>query len=390
MFEVQVTIVGGGILGCAVADAVSARGFSVVLLEQEAGLARGTTSRNSEVSHGGMYYPAGSLKAVHCVRGRRLLQQFCAQAKVGYRECGKLIVAAEPSQQPELERLHDLGLANGVEDLRLLDGGEVASLEPQVRGHAGLLSPRTAILDAEGATRAYARRAEENGAQILVGARATALRVSAGLWEVGVSPGDRGLREGWRHASRCVVNAAGLWADRVAALAGIEAQDRGWSLHLSKGNYFRIDSRHDGRVQRLIYPVPPADGSSLGVHLCLDLAGRMKLGPDVQVPPADPRAAVIGCGLNANLDYSVDPGRRDAFHAGVRPYLPWLEPQDLTPDTSGLRPKLAMAGFRDFVVSREEGALAGLINLVGIDSPGLTSAPSLALAVTDLVAEVLR
>lgn len=389
MFEVQVTIIGGGILGCAVAEAVTSQGLSTVLLEQESGLARGTTARNSEVSHGGMYYPTGSLKAKHCVRGRRLLREFCTAAKVGYRECGKLIVATAADQDGELQRLLTLGEANGVEDLRLVGGRELSDMEPHVVAHGGLFSPRTAILDAEGAARAYAHKAEEQGAQIMVGARATSLQPGGGGWEVGVTPGDRGLREGWRHRSRCVINAAGLWSDRVAALAGIDAAERGWTLHLSKGNYFAVDPRHAGRVNRLIYPVPPADGSSLGVHVCLDLGGRLKLGPDVEILPADPRAAVIGCGLNANLDYRVDPGRREAFHAGARAFLPWLEPGDLSADMCGIRPKLAPAGFRDFVVRCEEGQWLGLINLVGIDSPGLTCAPSLAAEVAALARDVV-
>ncbi len=387
MFDLDVTVIGGGIVGCAVAAEISGMGLSTVLLEMDSGLARATTSRNSEVSHGGMYYPTGSLKASYCVAGRRLLKEFCTTAKVGYREYGKVIVAVVDREIPELERLLALGQANGVEDLRLIDTAEMKAMEPDVAAVAGLYSPRTAVLDAEGATRAYAHLATERGAQVMTGCRVTGLGRSRGGWEVSISPiGDK-RREGWHHTSRIVINAAGLWADRVAALAGIDIDARGWRQHLTKGNYFALGNRHDGRVNRLIYPVPPASGSSLGVHVCLDLAGQMKLGPDLERMSNDPRDACATAG-DINLDYRVDPGRQTSFYEDAKRFLPWLEPDDLAPAMCGLRPKLAVTGFGDFVINREEDDFAGLINLVGIESPGLTAAPAIAVAVGALVREM--
>ncbi len=387
MFDLDVTVVGGGIVGCAVAMEVSQLGLSTVLLEMESGLARGTTSRNSEVSHGGMYYPTGSLKASYCVAGRRLLKEFCGQAGVGYLECGKVIVAVDDAEIPELERLLALGQANGVEDLRLIDAAELAALEPDVRAKAGLLSPRTAIFDAEGAARAYARMATERGTQVLSGSRVTGLERFQDGWDVTITPtGDR-RREGWRHTSRIVINAAGLWADRVAALAGIDIEGRGWIQHLTKGNYFAVNNAHDGRIKSLIYPVPPAAGTSLGVHVCLDLAGQMKLGPDLETMEDDPRDANMSLS-DFDLDYRVDPGRQASFYEDAKRFLPWLEFEDLTPAMCGLRPKLAMTGFGDFVIQRETDDFGGLINLVGIESPGLTSAPAIAVAVANLVREM--
>ena len=374
MADVDLTVVGGGVAGCAVADAAARAGRTVVLLEKEPALARGTTSRNSEVAHGGMYYPTGSLKARFCVEGRRLLQRFSVEAGLGWRACGKLIVAVTADELPELERLHDLGLANGVEDYVRLDAADARRLEPEVAAAAALHSPHTAVCDAEGLTRALARRAAEHGAQVLTGAPVTGLDAGPGGWTVAVGGGGR--REGWSHTSAAVVNAAGLWADRVAALAGVDVEARGWRQVLVKGNYFTVDPRHRGRVGRLVYPVPPTDGSTLGTHLCLGLDDRLRLGPDFEGPlPADRDPDAIS--------YAVDPGRAAAFHAGAVRYLPWLEPADLAPDMSGVRPKLAAEGFRDFVVRREEGDLAGLVNLVGIDSPGLTSALALARHVVD-------
>jgi L-2-hydroxyglutarate oxidase LhgO len=306
---------------------------------------------------------------------------------VGYLECGKVIVAVEEAEIPELERLLALGQANGVEDLLLIDAAELARLEPEVRAVAGLYSPRTGILDAEGAARAYAHLAAQRGAQVLTGCRVTGLEKRAGGWEVVITPTGDQRRDGWRHASRIVVNAAGLWADRLAAMAGIDIAARGWTQHLTKGNYFAVGNRHDGRVKRLIYPVPPAAGLTLGVHVCLDLAGQMKLGPDLEVLAADPRDACAGPG-DFSLDYRVDPGRLASFYEDAHRFLPWLEPDDLAPAMSGLRPKLDVRGFGDFVINREEDDFQGLINLVGIESPGLTSAPAIALAVADLVREM--
>ncbi len=379
MPDVAVTVVGGGIVGCAVAARTAAAGLATVLVERGPQLGGGITSRNSGVAHGGMHYPTGSLKARFCVDGRRLLKTFCEHHRVGYRECGKLIVAVEQAEVGELERLFAIGEDNGVEDLRLLDAADVASLAPSIRAVAALWSPRTAIVDAEGAARAYGRAARNADAQIMTGAECVRLDRETDGWRVDVEPPAGSGRERWTHTSRWVVNAAGLYSDRVAALTGLDVDELGWRLRWTKGNYFTVSPRHDGCVERLVYPVPPQDGSSLGVHLCLDLAGRLRLGPDVE--PLPPRAGE---------DYTVDPGRRDAFFAGASRFLPFLAPDDLTPDMSGLRPRRTVwwrDGFADFVVRRETGDQAGLINLVGIESPGLTAAPAIARQVAEWISK---
>ncbi len=379
MAEIAVTVIGGGIVGCGIAAECAARGYETVLLEMESGLARGTTSRNSEVSHGGMYYPTGSLKARFCVEGRRLLKDFCLEAGVSYKECGKLIVAVQDDEVPELERLHALGQANGVEDLVFKENKSLAELCPAVTAVAALYSPRTGILDAEGATRALARKATDAGAQIFTGARVTSLEPLSGLWQVGVTGSKIGRPiDDWVHSSRVVVNAAGLHADSVAALAGIDVAQRSWELVFRKGNYFAIDPVHWGRVNHLIYPVPPVDGSSLGIHVCLDLAGGLRLGPDVQKMASH------------SMDFSVDPDRVHSFFAEAQRFLPWLKEADLTPDMCGIRPKLAATGFRDFVIQAEEDSFQGLVNLIGIDSPGLTSAPAIAQHTAALVDSILQ
>ncbi len=371
MLQVDVTIIGGGMVGCTTAAAVAGRGLSTVLLEKETKLATGVTARNSEVAHGGMYYPNGSLKARYCVQGRRLLKQFCTRAGVAYRETGKLIVAVTPEEEPALQQLLELGRENDVEDLRLVGRQELQELEPHIRSVAALYSPRTAVLDAEGAARAYARLASERSAQVLTGALVTGLRRERNAWLVEVAGGHR---EGWTHASRWIVNAAGLFSDHIAALAGLDVAAAGLELKWVKGNYFSVATTHANRLNHLIYPIPPMDGSTLGVHVCLDLGGQVRLGPDMEPMPR-------------HEDYRVDPTRRAQFYASAVTFLPFLTENDLTPAMAGIRPKLDAGKFADFQVRKEEGELEGLINLIGIDSPGLTSGPSLGEAVADLIQE---
>ena len=369
MLTIDVTIIGGGIVGCATAAAVASPGRSVVLLERHDRLAAGTTSRNSEVAHGGMYYPPGSRKARWCVEGRRLLKQFCADAGVGWRDVGKLIVAADADGEAELQRLLERGRENGVEGLRLVGRDELRRLEPAVAGAAALFSPATAVFDAEGAARALARRAVDAGAQVLTAAAVTALAPAPGGWDVTVARGG----ETWTHRSRRVVNAAGLEADTVAAMAGLDPDALGLRQHWVRGSYFAVDPRHAGRLRHLVYPVPDPRVDTLGVHVCLDLAGQVRLGPDYEPLPRRVE------------DYRVDPARGALFFAEASPLLPFLEPDDLSPAFAGIRPKLGVTGFHDFVVRREEGEFAGLVNLVGIDSPGLTSSMAIARAVARLL-----
>jgi L-2-hydroxyglutarate oxidase LhgO len=390
--DVDVTIVGGGVVGCAVAAAASRRGLTTVVLERADRLGSGTTSRNSEVAHGGMYYPTDSLKARFCARGRRQLRDFCGSVGVPYREIGKLIVAVNGDEQEELEVLLERGRANDVEDLELIGGGALARLEPHVRATAALLSPRTAIFGAEQTAQAYGQLAAEHGGQIFTSAECVGLVRRAAGWQLTVAPpaGAAGVQP-WKHTSRFVVNAAGLYADRIARLSGVDIAARGWRLHWVKGNYFTVDPQHSGRVSRLIYPVPPVDGTSLGVHVCLDLAGQVRLGPDFQ--PLGLSGGIAADGEPVALerlpreDYTVDPKRGDAFFAGAVRYLPFLRRGDLTPAMAGIRPRLREDGFSDFVIVREQDEhLDGLVNLIGIDSPGLTSAPAIADYVVDLLA----
>jgi L-2-hydroxyglutarate oxidase LhgO len=371
LIAVDLTIIGGGIVGCATAAAVARSGRTVVLLERADRLATGTTSRNSEVAHGGMYYPTDSLKARYCVRGRRLLEAFCAEAGVRFHRCGKLIVACDDDELPGLESLLSRGLENEVEGLAMLDGRTVKSLEPAVKCRAALYSPATGVVDAEGAAHAYARLAAERGVEVMTGARMRSLHRGPAGWVLRVERG----RERWEHRSAVVINCAGLRADEIAAEAGLDLDAHRCRQSWVKGNYFAVDPRHAGCIERLVYPVPPPARDTLGVHVCIDLAGQLRLGPDFEP-----------LGTDRNEDYGVDPSRSEAFLLGARRFLPFLERGDLRPAMSGIRPKIAGdAPFRDFVIRAETGPMDGLINLIGIDSPGLTASPAIAEHVAALV-----
>lgn len=362
MSDTPLTVVGAGVVGLAVAARLAPRHPELVILERRARHGTETSSRNSEVIHGGMYYPRGSLKARLCVRGRVLLYERCDRLAIGHARLTKLIVATDPGEQPELERLLALGRANGVE-LRLLSAGECRALEPAVPAIGGLLSPTSGIVSAHELMDSLLAEARRAGA---------VLQTRAEL--VAIERRDRDYRLTIRTpdgtdslTSERVVNAAGLEADSVAALAGIDPDAAGYRQHWCKGSYFAVTGTAARLLSRLVYPVPTH--VSLGVHAVLGLDGRLRFGPDVEYL------------ATRTLDHAVDEGRRGAFATAVRRLLPAVDEQQLAPDIAGIRPKLQGPGdpFRDFVIAEESArGLPGFVDLVGIDSPGLTSAPAIA------------
>ena len=361
---------GGGVVGLAAAAALARAGRSVVLLERETGFGRGITSRNSQVVHAGLYYPPGSWKARACVRGRELLYERCARLGIPHRALGKLVVATEDAEVRTLEGLLARGGENGAPGLEILDGRAVARLEPCVRARAALRSPRTGIVDAGAFALSFAAEAEAHGALLVGGAEVVGLERAGGGWSVRARR-DSGESESIR--ALAVVNAAGLDAVRLARLAGLDVDALGWRLHPRKGDYFSLAPASGLRFTRLVYPVPA--GAGLGVHVTLDLDGRVRLGPDAEYVDA-PR-------------FDVDARKATRFCDAVHRFVPGLREEWLAPEFAGVRPKLAGPGegFRDFVVSEESGrGLPGLVNLVGIESPGLTAAPALAERVVELVA----
>jgi L-2-hydroxyglutarate oxidase LhgO len=365
MDATDAVVVGAGVLGLAVARALARDALETVVLEREPGIGAGISSRNSEVIHAGVYYATGSLKARFCVEGNRRLYAYCLDRGIGHWRCGKLIVATEPAQLAQLESIGARAQANGAVALRLLSGSEARALEPALACEAALLSPSTGILDSHAFMLSLQGDLESHGGVVaLRTVLQRARRVADGF--------ELALADGTRLHTRYLVNAAGLNAPALALR--IDGLDPGHvpAAHFAKGHYFALAGRCPFR--RLIYPVPEEAG--LGVHLTLDLGGQAKFGPDVMwVDDPD--------------DFSVDAGRADAFYAQVRRYWPGLSDAALVPAYAGIRPKIQARGeaARDFLVQGPPAhGVPGLVNLFGIESPGLTSS----LALADHVVNLLR
>ncbi|MCK9262272.1 MAG: FAD-dependent oxidoreductase [Deltaproteobacteria bacterium] len=371
MVGVGVTIIGAGVVGLAVARELGFCSEQVLVLEKESAPGKGISSRNSEVVHAGIYYPEGSLKAALCVEGSAMLRAYCAKTGVPLKKIGKVIVAASRKEEQALEDLCRKGTANGARDLRMLSGKELKKREPNVRGVCALFSPHTGIIDSHRLVRSLEIQCLAQGAAILYRTTLFAVeKAASGFTCRARGPGG----EPYSFASRVVINAAGLDADEVASLAGIDVDASGCRIYPVKGEYFRVGAAKQGLVSGLVYPVPKRNLMGLGVHATKDLSGSLRLGPNAL--PAKSRS------------YEVDPSHAQAFFESARQMLPFLEPADLAPDMAGIRPKIQRPGepVKDFVVRHEAGqGLAGMINLIGIESPGLTSCLSLGRYVADMV-----
>ena len=365
-FDFDACVVGAGAVGLACGFALAQRGLIVVVLEKERAVGQGVSSRNSEVIHGGLYYPTGSLKARFCVAGRRALYAFLGKHHVDYRKCGKLVVASEASQIGRVEAIETQARANGVEGLAALSGPQAAALEPGLRAVAALLSPESGIFDSHGYLQALVGEIEDRGGAVALGAPFEgAAPLPAGGFSIRAG-GDAPTRL----TSRLLVTAPGLSAQTAAAT--IEGYPPALipALHYGKGVYFRLAGR--APFAHLIYP-PPIDGA-LGVHYRKDLGGQAVFGPDLAYVEAE--------------DYSVDSTRVGGFYDYIRRFWPGLPEGALSPDYAGIRPKIHGPGEPqpDF---RVDGAavhgLAGLVALFGIESPGLTSSLAIGEAVADLL-----
>ncbi|MDX1514083.1 MAG: NAD(P)/FAD-dependent oxidoreductase [Gammaproteobacteria bacterium] len=358
MERIDCTVVGAGALGLAVARALARAGREVVILEAAAAIGTEVSSRNSGVIHAGIYYPNGSVKARVCVTGKHALYRFCESHGVPYQRCGKLIVATDESQIPALEKLEHLARGNGVDDLRFLGAKEARALEPELECVAAILSPSTGILDVHAYLIALLGDAESNGAALALNAPLLHGEIIADGVRLEV-----GGEEGLELETRLLVNCAGLGAQAVAGAIRGFPEEKIPRRYLAKGNYFTLAARAPFR--HLVYPMP--DGAWLGVHSTLDLGGRCKFGPDIQWVD--------------EIDYAVDTSREGEFYAAIRRYWPGLEDGALQPDYSGIRPKLYAEGEppRDFhIQGPPDHGVGGIVNLFGIESPGLTS--SLAIA----------
>jgi L-2-hydroxyglutarate oxidase LhgO len=361
--RIDAVVVGAGVVGLAVARELALHGRETLVLEAEASIGSGISSRNSEVIHAGIYDAPGSLKATLCVAGRRLLYPYCESRGVGHRRCGKLVVASTPAQAETLRTIERRAVANGVEGLRWLGGAEARAFEPALQGEAALLSTVSGIIDSHALMLAYLGDLERSGG---------ALVLRSPLESAVVRRGDFVLRVGGAAPleieAGLLVNAAGLHAPALAGrIDGLDRQHipRPW---FAKGNYYALSGRSP--FTHLVYPVPEPGG--LGVHLTLDLGGQARFGPDVEWLDGE---------SPESIDYAVDPARSVAFYTAIRRYWPGLRDGSLAPAYSGVRPKLQGPGepVRDFMLQGPEAhGVIGLINLFGVESPGLTA--SLAIA----------
>jgi len=367
-YDVDTVIAGAGVIGIAIARALALAGREVLLLEKNGRVGEETSARNSEVIHAGIYYEPGSLKARHCVRGRDLLYSFCEARGVPHRRCGKLIVATDDNEARKLPGISARAQANGVDDLEPIDGTEVSALEPALSAVAALRSPSTGIVDGHALMLALLGEAEAHGAQTVT--RAPVL--GGGVEDGGTILLDIGGDDPMRLRAQSFVNAAGLWAPALARR--IEGAPPAPDMALVKGNYFLLSGK--APFSRLVYPVPRDGG--LGVHLTLDLAGRAKFGPDTEwLAENDP----------ACIDYSVDEARRGAFAEAIRRYWPEVRESDLDPGYAGIRPKISGAMYPDFCIEGPEAhGLGPHVFLYGLESPGLTSALSIAEDVAGMLA----
>lgn len=358
MEEVDCVVVGAGVVGLAVARSLALAGREVIILDRAEGIGTETSSRNSEVIHAGIYYPANSLMARFCVAGRRMLYPYLAEKNVPHRNCGKLIVATNDQEDAMLAGIQKRAEANGVEGMRVLTAAEAMAMEPALRCTSALLSPTTGIIDSHGFMVALQGDAENAGALPVFFSPVLGGRVADRRIEVDVGGADpMTLR------CRLLVNSAGLYAPTLAEHIVGMPRDRVPGTYYAKGNYFTLAGRSP--FSRLIYPVPVPGG--LGVHITIDLGGQARFGPDVE--------------WIDTIDYTVDGSRADGFYDAVRRYWPDLKNGALSPGYAGIRPKIVPKGApgQDFVVQGPQThGVAGLINLFGIESPGLTASMAIA------------
>jgi L-2-hydroxyglutarate oxidase LhgO len=373
MYRSDITIIGAGVIGLGIAAQVANKSRGVYVLEKNETFGQETSSRNSEVIHAGIYYPQGSLKAKFCVEGNAMLYELCQKYGIGHKRLEKVMVAVNDADAEELEMLFHRGRDNGARDLRMLSQRELRELEPNVSGVAAILSPTTGIVDSHALMEYFITQAKENGAEIVYKSKVVAIEKVAEGYKVTIE----GDAEIFSFITKVVINCAGLNSDKIAEMAGIDIVEAGYKLHYCKGEYFNVGHGKGKLVKRLIYPVPP-QGEDVGIHVTLDLEGRMRLGPN-------------SCYVN-EVNYAVDASQKQAFYDAAIKFLPFMEYDDLEPEMAGIRPDLEGPGgdFRDFVLRHEhDRGLPGLINLVGIESPGLTSAPAIAKYVANMVAEIL-
>lgn len=371
MEQIDTVVIGAGAVGLAIARRLSLDGHECLVLERETAIGQGVSSRNSEVIHAGIYYAEGSLKGRLCVSGKSMLYAFCEKFGVGFRRCGKIIAATSLDDLDELERIKKKASNNGVADLKDLDQGEIQALEPEICAVGGLLSPSTGIVSAHEYMLALQGEVEAHGGAVSAQSEVTQIVFEQGRYRISVSIGDQ--KEPFHFSANRIVNAAGLGATRVAnSIVGLP-QARIPNMFFCRGNYFSMSGKNP--FNHLIYPVPPKSGAGLGIHATIDLGDQVKFGPDVEYIDSE--------------RYDVNSSRLQSYYSAIRQYFPGLKEGSLSPSYAGIRPKIQGPDElpKDFIIQEESTAgFPGLVNLFGIESPGLTAS----LAIADEVADFYR
>jgi len=370
MEKIDIAIIGSGVIGLAVSYILSDNSKDIVVLERNNSFGEETSSRNSEVIHSGIYYPPNSLKALTCVRGRYLLYELCSRHDIPHKRLGKLLVASDKQEIDKIESIFRNATDCGVTGLRFLSENEIKELEPDVDAERALLCPDTGIIDSHSLMKFFYNAAKIKNVDFAFDVEVVGIKKHDGHYEVTVKEPRGDL---FTFEAKTVINSAGLESDKVAEMAGIDTELCSYKLHYCKGQYFRIRNPEKFSITRPVYP--PPTNNDLGIHVTPDLAGGLRLGPD---------AAYV-----EKVDYDINKKDEDKFFRSVKRFIKKLDANDLIPDTAGVRPKLQTEheSFRDFVISNEEDkGLPNFINLIGIESPGLTAC----LAIAEIVERLVR
>jgi L-2-hydroxyglutarate oxidase LhgO len=371
MMDADITIIGAGVVGLAIAEKVSGEHSNVFLIEKHTTFGQETSSRNSEVIHAGIYYTRDSLKAKLCIEGKRLLYDYCEKYDVPFKNCGKLIVATSEKEIQVIEGIRQTAINNGVDDLVLLNREQISEMEPNIFALKAIYSPSTGIIDSHSLMKQYETNSINNGCQIVYGSEVTGIKRIENGYEITLLDSDK---KNYSFTSGVVINSAGLTSDKVSGMLGL--YDDNLKIMFCKGEYFRVNPPKNKLISRLIYPVPHENMEGIGIHVTIDMGGGVKLGPDVKY-------------LESNeYDYKLTPSKQEAFYKSARKFLPFLEFDDLAPEMAGIRPKIQKPGepLRDYYIMEEsKKGYPGFINLIGMESPALTSSIAIAKFVNGLI-----
>jgi len=371
MMDADITIIGAGVVGLAIAENVSKTHNNVFLIEKHTSFGQETSSRNSEVIHAGIYYTKDSLKARLCVEGKWMIYDYCKKYDIPFNNCGKLIVATSEEEISVIEGIRLTALKNGVDDLSFLEREQISELEPNIFALKALFSPSTGIVDSHSLMKQYETNSYNNGCQIVYGSEVTGISQIENGYKIDLFDADK---KNYSFTTRIIINSAGLTSDKVSEMVGIK--DDSLKILFCKGEYFRINPPKNRLINRLVYPVPHQNMEGIGIHVTIDMGGGVKLGPDIKY-------------LESNIyDYKLTASKQEEFYNSAKKFLPFLEFDDIAPEMAGIRPKIQKPGepLRDFYIMEETNrGYPGFINLIGMESPGLTSSIAIAKYVNGLI-----